>query len=498
MAAAPGGASEPPRSPTDIVAQSHVSYLVYPFRGAIPMARGQLDPTVAERWESHLAGLSAEQQSKAVDDSFAYLPHARRALFAEAVEFADRVSGGEWMSETAVASAVTATLAAYRQDRRPVRLRLRRHYLEHFGPRLARAFRVDGSTLEMPVDCGWIDLVCYPSGTALLVIKFSTSGQRLRDIGRMLRSIKRVHYRERLRVRPAEFELPTGEHVRWSDLLPRLLDRFGRAPVDIEHTQTIGASFRAVSCALVDHRDERGPFGNFESSYEGHLFALATGEDVDGTGHPGTSLLGDIRQAGLLRYWESWGALALWDDVANVAVNDEFGRRHLLRNVETLYLPLYLLTVYQQIRLQEISSKLSNSKYATRVRGSINPRIRELEQLTTSLLEFRSRYCFIEVSRAPVIAALYECFQRHFRIDELSRHAEEQLERLRSQARTVSAQALNRLIAVVTFIAVPISVLAGVFGEQLREVITRNGWLAAVAATVLILGMLAVLLIRRR
>lgn len=91
--------------------------------------------------------------------------------------------------------------------------------------------------------------------------------------------------------------------------------------------------------------------------------------------------------------WASWEALALPDRVCFLAHrSDDFNRSVLAHNVEADYFQLYLLTLYQKLRLSLLAGELQ------RRRTSLHDNLVDARALSRDFAMFRNHYWYAEVT----------------------------------------------------------------------------------------------------
>lgn len=458
------------RAPKDARLDRHACFLIYPFRGRLPLDEaGNL--ATPSKWSSYLERLNLDAAiPKELDHSLAFHQFIRPALFAELTQLErllDDESTVDTFSSDLLEVSAEGARESYRRRTSALRLTLAPTELDRYGPAGATVHRADGTTFDVDLHCQWIDVVLFPPETGFLIVKLTTEGLSVQQAGQLHRSIKKVYFRDRLRVKPANIRQSDNRKAGWAEIVPDLLDDLQIVGEDRTHTKTVGSSFRVLSASLgTDLRNDARSYGNIRGSYEGHLLALITGEELASIAHPGPDLTAALRNGGAIQYWDNWAGAILWDDVAFVADSTSFSNNYLWPIIEALYLPLYLLTLFQEIRLQEIAGDLELLGAGDRMRPA--EELKELERIDQRLLNFRNRYWFSEVTRAPVLALFYERCRLYFRTDELLASIEGELSRLYSQVRTRAQDKISGLVSFVTFVGFPASLATALFADTLK------------------------------
>ena len=439
-------------APPDQPLTKHIFYLVYPFRTAVD------DFDNLENWKFYTGRLTDDELGREVRDSYTFLPHARQPLYSTL-----RAHFGDG----------SASLRRdYQECRGSIRFTLRSVLKSRFAPTSATVFKADGTAVFVNLETGWIDVILYPPGFGFLIYQFHTYNLSVETAGILHRSIKKVLFRERLRVKPPILHGLPGGDADWSDLLSELLADFC-VDLDSEYSQIHASSFRVVSMALVAALgDDTLRFGNIHGIEEGHLISLITGEDLSHLSHPGKDLVDAARNSGRLKYWRDWSGVFLWDDVAYIGEETEFTRTSLVHNVEALYVPLFVFTLFQHARLHGISHSLTDLAASESLNHAVF--LSKLERLNEDLLRFRSNYVFWEVSRAPVIIALFRHMIESFGTNHLFDQIERDLQRAYLQESKYSQERLARIVGVVTFVTLPISALLGIFNESVRDTLSES------------------------
>ncbi|WP_162243422.1 CorA family divalent cation transporter [Williamsia sp. Leaf354] len=450
--------------PADINLDQHKFYLIYNFEAANFIA-------TQTKWKPYTERLFAAQRIKsAIDESLAFYPSSRPAFYPDLVDLQSHQLRTQTTEVTAreVAHAASVTEKRYLAGLSGRRLTLTNENFEKYRPTSARIDRAVGDEFNVALNCEWIDVILMPPGVGFLIIKLTTEGLSLSTAGDVHRGIKKIYYRERLRVQPAKITVGNLE-FEWAQIIPDIL-----ADLKTDKPAPDNASFRVISASMSSElRDDSDVnFGNMKGHYEPYLLKLVTGEQLADLSHPGTDLVEKVRNNGLIRYWDRWQAIIWGDDVAYLTQSSKFARKSLWLNIDTLYLPIFLLTFYQHIRLQKISAELY--ELASQKIESNQRQIAKLRRLSEMLLDYRSKYVFSEVTRAPVLATLHERFSEHFRTASSLQDIETELDRRYTEERTLAQERLGTAVALITVLVVPLTILTAVYGQAIQTVTQKN------------------------
>lgn len=113
--------------------------------------------------------------------------------------------------------------------------------------------------------------------------------------------------------------------------------------------------------------------------------------------------------------------------------------------------------------------------------------LKKLEDLNGDLRHFRSNYMFGEVSRQPVMAALFQHLIAHFATSGLYVQIEHDIERMYLEERARAQERIAAYAGFATFFALPVGALLAVFSDTISGWIT-GPWRAAATVAVMVLA----------
>ena len=293
---------------------------------------------------------------------------------------------------------------------------------------------------DAPLRIDWIDIALFPQNIGFLILKMGLKEQappidRLNDALYYLRPIHPPAVGWQLaqwrRLTP---ETPLAFTSR--DLIDFLLQGLTEDSENVDHTladlvgphsqagaiqrysatetgQVYGDVFRQYSYACLAETpavpampEEATPL--FASSLQQALYELATctqTTDPDYRPHP-QGLRQTMEQAHIV-LWANWEAMALHDSVVFLGARPTpFTLRALAHNIESDYFHLFLLTLYQKMRLSLLSGELMRRS------ADFDPNLEETYRLMEVFTMFRNHYWFAEVTRKPQGNVLYRRFQQ--------------------------------------------------------------------------------------
>jgi hypothetical protein len=398
-----------------------------------------------------------EAQARALDDTYFFLPYVRQLLFPEtallpADDPAQQVSRLEELNHLPLEK-FTEQINPYSM----LRMTYDQEQLKKLHPLKLEYERRNnqGKLVEQfyaPVRICWVDVALLPQNVGFLFLKVQLDEEtlavsRLNDF---------LYYLRQVHKSTVDWQLPnwrhTGEKQEYEftsrDLVDFLLQGLPEGHRDsrtITHTlpewlaqadalprysltergQVYGQTFRLYTYACLDDSPETGasststsvvqtPAANgdessqFKSLMEQTLYELATctqTTDQDFMPHPNG--VQQIMEKGHIALWKTWEGMALHDNVVFLGARPTpFTCTVLAHNVESDYFHLYLLTLYQKLRLSILSGEL------LRRSDDLYQNLHEARGLWDLFMMFRNHYWFTEVTFKPQGTELYRRFQQ--------------------------------------------------------------------------------------
>ncbi len=492
---------------------SQFTVLAYPFQHAVtgPGRKSQL-VDLGDRWMPWWGRLSPESLVEALDDSYFFLPYLREMLFPETNSIPvanprEQVRDASWLSRL-----TPGELADRAPESTVVRLTYRGEAMAGLRSPLLRLERKgeDGAILdsfESSFQVDWIDVVLFPQrvGFLLLKIRVEPDGLTVDRLSEFLSLIRLVHpprpgwtlatWHAKAGVDTISFEA--------RDLIDFLLDGFTRIPPRGASTlaafvrgrrnspslarytesrlgQAYGTIFHLFGYARTgdgaggDDRDP-GPFGTHLRRW---LYELATCTDAanpEQAPHPSQVEATFHRQ--LIAHWSNWLGLPLQDNVAFLGIGaSPWTDRRLPYNIESDYLYLYLLALYQKTRLSVMFGEL--------LRRDADPvqNLEEARALWKEFLMFQNRYWYSEVTRRPLASEIYDRFRAGLGVLRLYEEMTEQVHELHEYYTGLQQQRTGRNLGLLTWICAPMGILASFFGAPLLEGKVPGWWFALATA----------------
>jgi hypothetical protein len=485
--------------------------LVYPFLHDVEAGsrwvRLQALGDVWQPWWRRLPDRRARE--RALDDSFFLLPRIRGLLFPEAATpeaaslphrraEAERL-GALSLDELLRTAPEHAVLRLTLAEARLAELR-RLHF--HFQIKDATGQGV-GQALDANVTIEWIDVFLFPQSIGFLALKL-----RLETPILTAAALSDFHYHARLVHPPtvgwtlAEWtrrDLDTAPPFALRDLVDSLTQGLvagprgashgltdfaqGRAPARYSNTdagQVYGqtahlytyacmgspqtspgdASVERVTTSVPTPEAEADDYP-FESPTERVLYDLATSTDSRDPAYvPHPRQVDAMRERSLIALWENWQGMALRDNVVFLAVRESpLTLNVLAHNVESDYLHLYLLALFQWTRLSILSGQLVREKQ------HLDRDLSAVRKLLDQFMMLQNRFWFREVTRKPQGVEIYRRFQQGLDVAPLFEEVQAQLNDVSAYYDRRAERSVSTMLMFLTLVATPLSLTVDLFGN---------------------------------
>lgn len=493
--------------------------LIYPFRHNLLGDRERKHlQQLSIRWKPWWTRLVNEKDSelltRALDDTYFFMPYICKLLFPETA----CLRSGDASQEIEQELEKARQLANLGVDQ----------IAEKLGPHGMLRLTYDPATLatlsglqlkfgeEFCADTSlsWIDVALFPQHVGFLILKAQLNEphpttDKLNDFLYHLRFVHPPKFGWRL----AHWNLTqAGTTLTFSnqELIEFLLQGF--AAGSTEHAPTLEAH---LSRQNEDHAARR-----FSTTEEGQVFGQTLREytyacidaptgaqhsQAGGVGKPGsippdeskepifdstaqrvayelvtctqTSLpdyephpdgLKQLVEKGRIALWANWEGLALHDNVVFLGtVATPFTREGLPENVENDYFYLYLLALYQKMRLSIFSGELMRHS------EDLYRNLEEARAMVDSFVKFRNHYWFANVTFKPQGTTIYQQFQRGLDVKSLYESVSKEVSELQEYYERKAERRRETLLFFLTFVGLPAGLLSQIFGGILFGVGTN-------------------------
>jgi hypothetical protein len=488
----------------------HFTILVYPFRHGLPARPSARQLTrLGERWRPWFSRLDGESLERTLDDTYFFLPYVRKLLFPEttlltAGNAAQQVPGALKLASSSVAELVREISTQGALPDGVLRLTYDPGRLAALHP-LCLEFASDNAHEEgeeqfsAPLLLDWIDVALFPQHVGFLALKVRLEEEHL--------SVDRLndflYYLRPVHPPTIDWQLPRWRHARKEtpllfqsrDLIDFLLQGLtagaarlaptleaflqdlryngtGRRYSAMEEGQVYGQAWRqytyaclaadtpATPSALLSQKDTPLPFA---SPAEQALYELATCTHAAHPDYvPHTSGLKHLWDKGHIALWTNWQGMALHDQVVFLGTRpSRFTLHALARNAENDYFHLYLLTLYQKMRLSLLSGELM------RQGATLHHNLREARALSTAFVMFRNHYWFAQVTLKPQGSELYRRFQQGLDICPLYEAISGEVRGLQEFYEGKAQRRIRALLDVLAFVGIPTAILNGLLFKHL-------------------------------
>jgi hypothetical protein len=441
----------------------------------------------------------------AIDDTLFFLPYVRELLFPE-LEIDWPVAGASTptpLSERLLGFTPRA-LAALPADAL-LRLSFNANHLKHLKHVSLDLERSDGAAkviecFHFPFELCWVDVTLFPQNVGFLSLKVrlrdsTPSVADLRDFFRLIRLVHPPRVNWALASWKGQSDSGSFSFT-GRDLLDYMLQGLAGSLETIEpdlfeyldrlssrgdvhrytgtaHGQTYGQIFNIFAFGLLKHSASPlpGPAqAAVEPGVESALFDLPSNEalyelatctnSANPDFVPARAYLDHLWSRSLFARWDNWQALVLNDNAVFLAMRDTgFTRFALGQNVENDYLHLYLLALYQKMRLSLMVGEQMMRD------SQLHQNLKKARQLWNSFLAFQDHFWFREATRSRQGTELYHHFQEALDVIALHQQLSAQVRELQDHYEGKYERRLARLINLITFIGMPTSFVLSLFGH---------------------------------
>lgn len=491
---------------------SHFTLLVYPFRHNISgKGRAKQLQLLEGRWRHWWRRLDRDSLIRALDDTYFFLPYLRALLFPETVLLPKGDASQQVDEAQRLAVLPLEKLAQQIHPDGVLRLTFSPERLDALKPLALTLERKNkqGEVVEKfdaTMKINWVDAVLFPQNVGFLALKVKldeeeSTTRRINDWLWYLRLVlpPTVGW-ELINWQSQSKELPLVFKSR--DLIDFLLQGLTDASTTIDQTldaflhrisqsgfierysatemgQVYGQAFRQYTYACLNEPSlacetassaETTTTTLFASPFQRTLYELATCTDTSDPNYvPHPDGLAQLMKKGHIGFWENWEGMALHDNVVFLGKRASgFLLNAFAHNVESDYFHLYLLTLYQKVRLSLLAGELL--RYAK----DLHRNLKEARSLWDAFVMFRNHYWFAEVSFKPQGNELYRRYQSGLEVLALYEAISEEVRELQEYYERKSERRIGTLLNFLAFVGLPASLLIELFSNALLK---QASWL---------------------
>ncbi|HID54932.1 TPA: hypothetical protein EYP37_00265 [Candidatus Poribacteria bacterium] len=438
---------------------NHYIILTYPFKHSFEA--GEKDrrwERLEDRWFQWWRRLGGEQVRKAVDDTYFFLPYIRKLLFPEAcsqdLSKIIKLPLRKWALSLPKGSVLHLT---YKPKR-----------LSQISP-LTLKFELEGYNFSAGFTFEWIDLFLFPQGVGFLTFKTHLSDEELEaeKLNDFLYYIRLIHPPSMGWKLP---QLLMGNHppIQTKDLVDLLLQGVvdEEAYTETEMGQVYGERFNLFIYACVDkseiayEEENLPPFGD---DVDRLLYELSTCTNTSDPNYiPSLKGWERMKEENIISLWDNWRGMALRDNLLFLGLRSKgFPFERLPEICENDYFHLWLLPLYQKMRLSLLAGELMRES------GDLHKNLKKARRLWEEFIIFRNLYWFYELNRKPQANFLFHAFQKGLEIAPLYEFVRSEVEDLQEFYERKVERNTNLLLNFLTFIGLPIGILAELFSNVL-------------------------------
>jgi hypothetical protein len=436
-------------NPTPLALLNHFTIAIFAFLHDLPPHRpARRLEALAPWWAPWWSRLTRPGTAAALDASGFFLPYVQGQLYPETVGLHNQAPGphyDRWVSRLWRWS--SRELASF-CDRLPDDCVLRWTCRQEMLDRIARFSVVSphaaadrANLVQARLD--WVDALLFPSGVGFLLFKVRLEDARP-DLAQLITLNEALQLTHPVTLsRPLhELRFADGTLARFSDVLNVLvrglaagtdapcaddgwpLPTVERTPsyLDTAPGRAHGDRCALLTYACVDAAEgewEGRSAGVFACAEDRLLFEYAAGLGVNRTiddpaWEPARDHARRLCADQRLHPWRCWRMMALKEAVAFLATERvDYNRGPLPRNIEQMYLPLYLYALHQRHVLLHLADQLLHGV------GQASGPVRQARALLGQFIAFRTRYWFNEVTQRPQGGDLYRLMQRALEVPAL-------------------------------------------------------------------------------
>jgi hypothetical protein len=461
--------------------EHHFTIFVYPFQHRFEGKVEQRQLTrILHEWLPWFCRLDEEKIKSALDDSYFFLPFAKRLLLPEFEQTPNTIEGRRKLISLAqdFRSASPETVCQKIAEFPTQHLSYRNEGLERIkNIRLVSEF---GKRFEQDIEVEWVDLYVLPQETGFLVIKMHLSDKnasisQLIEFNNLMRQVlpPKVDWVVPRLLAPACPDVDSAQSL-VEFLLKDLTPSYLLGPENVQHSESLfghiyGDRFFVYSYSCIDLPEdldiESVPHEPFKDAVDMMLYEYGTcaglgSSTVQGSNFlPSTEYVEELISANKISLWKLWRGFALRETVTYLATKkNQFHLTYFPQNIENDYFNLYIYSLYQKIQLFKFSTAL--------LQEDNNPKesMVSTRKLLDRFMEFRNKFWFVEVTKRPQGDYIYEKYQEGLKTLDLFEAVDDEISDLNEYYEARLSRNVSTLLNILTIYFVPVSAILAVFG----------------------------------
>lgn len=498
----------------------HYTILIYPFQHDLSgHGRRRELRKLNQRWKPWWNRFNDDTLEDVLDDSFFFLPYVKNLLFPESAKLPKSYSIPPVPKARVLAGLQIEDWADGLTEDGVLHLTYDQGLLQIFNKlrlQVKHGQTISTRDFDVGVHVHWVDVTVFPQGVGFLTMKVHLTGDdcTVTNLTRFL-SYVRLVLPPRVGSSIANWRCDTANgslFFKSQDLVDYLLQGLADgiqewdaafetfitrahmgSPMERYSTseigQVYGQLFREYSYVCLDpimsstEDSEREAESDeitslYKETYQSSLFSspeqqilyeLATATQTSRPDYePHPEGIKQLLEVGHIAIWANWQGLALHDNVVFLGTRpSNFTLYGLAHNVESDYFYLYLLALYQKVRLSWIAGE------AMQHGSALHRNLREARSLWNDFMRFRNHYWFAEVTFKPQGIELYRRFHKGLGVSLLYDCISDEMFQLQAYYESKSERRVVGLVNFLAFVGLPAGILTQLFGSSL---IKETNW----------------------
>lgn len=446
----------------------------------------------------------------AVDDIYFFLPHVSSVYFPVEFEFANsnqKIENFIKLYEGKVRKII--------KENKVLRLTLNENYLSKIQ-NLNLKFEFHSYKFQLEFTIDWIDYFIFPFNIGFIAIKIKPSKPELSfdEFNDFIYHIRLIHPPKINWILPSIQVYENGKeiNIKIRDLINYLLHillvkkntssdadpitsiskfvsvnshtKFTDLPFGQVYGQVFNILIYACPSEPLLNKESDSPY--FSSLVEQLLYELSTITNTSDPNYiPDVGYKNKLLNDHSFAFFNNWKGVALHDNVLFLATEkSNFTLETLKHNVEFDYFHLYLYCLFLKLW-----TNLEFERIITQ-EDDLYKNLRKARKEKSFIIEFENKFLFSELTRKPIGNEIYKHYLKGLKFREIYNELSSQMKNLEEHYERRSQNFLNNVLAFLTFVGLPASILSQLFGSAL---IKRATW-TEVAVISILLYLLSVIL----
>lgn len=455
---------------------SHFSIFIYPFFHPIKDDLIEnVSPRIYEKWDSWICRLKDKDQIiNALDSTYFYLPFIKNILFPEFRDLNHKnpsidkiLKKKKTLQESNVLNKHKVSNNIYKNSK-IVHLTLNEDILNSISK-----FEIYDSkkTDSLRANFEWIDLVLFSQGIGFILLK-----TKLDKSNNNISNLFELNDKFSIIEKPfLDFVLPNlrikskTELINTKLLLKFLLEEVLKEKsmeyLNNETASIYGEHFYLYSYGSIsiDETDTEADPDYLKNRLYEYATNAKFGSSVtkECTSVPSDNWKEEVLK-NRISLWSNWSGVALKKQIVFLAnTNDVFTQNYLPNNLEYDYLSMYVLALYQKIRLYNYNENIIRNELKVR------DRYKAILKLHESFVEFKNYFWFYEITKKPQGIYLFDKISKALDTKPSFELVSSEIKELSSYYETKISNKIKNLLNIITFVLTPIAMINGIFHAKI-------------------------------